>query len=196
MPKESGTDPDPRVGAAVAPEKHPTASPAHVLRLPRKQDGYAIHQLIKACPPLDLNSVYTYLLLAEHFAPTCVLAERDGKVDGFVSAYIRPDQKDVVFVWQVAVHERARGAGLGGRMLATLLRRPALREVRYLETTVGPGNQSSRRMFGGIATAAAASIHETALFEPDLFGPDGHDDERLLRIGPMATQPKEENNDN
>lgn len=158
------------------------------LRAPVKQDGHAIHQLIKHCPPLDLNSVYTYLLLCEHFSQTCVVAKMDDRVVGFVSAYIHPEKDDVLFVWQVAVHEQARGTGLGQHMLQALLIRPVLKAVRYLETTVGPDNVPSRRMFHGLATDHSAPVHESALFESALFGPEGHDDERLMRIGPITSE--------
>lgn len=164
------------------------------LRLPTKEDGRAIHELIRQCPPLDLNSVYTYLLLCEHFSQTCVVAEVDGHVRGFVSAYIHPERADVLFVWQVAVHDEARGMGLAQRMLHKLLNRTSTRAVRYMETTVGPDNLPSRRMFQAIATHYGARIQESALFEPRLFGPEGHDDERLLRIGPITIKTTEEQN--
>lgn len=162
------------------------------LRVPTKQDGQAIHQLIKQCPPLDLNSVYTYLLLCEHFQQTCVVAEVDDQLCGFVSAYLHPQHSDVLFVWQVAVHERARGMGLGQRMLKSVLSRPSTRDVRFLETTVGPDNVASRRMFHAVADDCQASVHERALFESALFGPDGHDDECLLRIGPITLKTTKE----
>ena len=79
------------------------------MRPPSRKDGAALHRLISECPPLDLNSLYAYLLLAEHFSDTCVLAESaGGRIDGFISAYVLPDRPDVLFVWQVAVHARTR----------------------------------------------------------------------------------------
>ncbi len=157
------------------------------LRQPQKQDAYPIHQLIAQCPPLDLNSVYTYLLLAEHHASTCVVAELgDGQAGGFVSAYVHPQQADTLFIWQVAVCVDARGCGLGQRMIEHLLQRPRLESIRYLETTVGPSNMASRRMFAAVANSASAAVKESALFDQALFGPDGHEDERLIRIGPLG----------
>lgn len=180
-------DPAPEVRFRPAASKGKTLDAKTItLRIPVKQDGLDIHHLIEQSPPLDLNSVYTYLLLCEHFSHTCVVAEMEGSVVGFVSGYLHPDQDDVLFVWQVAVHERARGMGLGQQMLLTLLSRPALKAVRFLETTVGPDNVPSRRMFHGLASHHSAPVHESALFESDLFGPDGHDDERLMRIGPIT----------
>src|SRR5690625_1098881 len=152
---DSGDDtvPDTRVGEqiptrAAATECVESRGTNVVLRQPRVSDGPHIHQLVSECPPLDLNSLYSYLLLCEHHASTCVVAESGEGVCGFVSAYVRPDQPDVIFVWQVAVHESARGTGLARRMLLELLNRDSMQNVRYLETTVGPENVSSRRMFG------------------------------------------------
>ncbi|NYT57103.1 diaminobutyrate acetyltransferase [Eoetvoesia caeni] len=156
-----------------------------VLRSPERSDAHAVHGLIQQCPPLDLNSVYTYLLLSEHFADTCLVALRGGQLDGFVSAYLPPQKTDVLFVWQVAVHQRARGLGLGGHLLRSLLARPAARQARYVETTVGPDNASSRRMFQGLAGHLNAPMHESLLFDRSLFGPSAHEDERLIRIGPF-----------
>jgi L-2,4-diaminobutyric acid acetyltransferase len=155
--------------------------------MPRKTDAAAIHRLISECPPLDLNSVYTYLLLTEHFPQTCIVAGCEDTIDGFVSAYIPPDQADTLFVWQVAVHERARGLGLARRMLKELLQRSGLEAVQYVETTVGPDNTASRGMFAGLARQMAAPVHEEPCFRPELFGAESHEDEPLLRIGPFGT---------
>lgn len=162
------------------------SSPTLALRVPVKADGHAIHGLVADCPPLDLNSMYTYLLLCEHFTDTCVVAQYDGKPEGFVSAYIPPAKPDVLFVWQVAVHARNRGRGLGRQMLDSLLNRAHLKGIRYIETTVAPDNPASRRMFDGLARSLNTSIQETALFGRDLFGIQAHQDEPLLRIGPLS----------
>lgn len=157
-----------------------------LLRAPAKADGYAIYQLIAQCPPLDLNSVYAYLLLCEHFSKTCVVAQSAQGFDGFISAYIHPARQDVLFVWQVAVHERARGQGLGKQMLQNLLQRPDLASMRFIETTVGPDNKASRNMFASLARQLNAKVTESDLFDRTLFGPEAHEDEKLIRIGPFS----------
>jgi len=174
--------------AAPARAPQPRQAAAYTLRMPRRADGAAIARLIGECPPLDTNSLYAYLLLCEHHDATCVVAESaGGRIDGFVSAYLVPRRPDVLFVWQVAVHERARGHRLGRAMLQELLRRDGLRHVRYLETTVGPDNQASRRTFAGLAHGLGAHVAEQPFFDRKLFGGAEHDDEMLLRIGPFST---------
>ncbi|HEY9317791.1 MULTISPECIES: diaminobutyrate acetyltransferase [Achromobacter] len=174
----------PTLSSAVAPA---VGAQTHTMRLPHRKDGAAIHRLIAECPPLDLNSLYAYLLLCEQFSDTCVIAESaGGRIDGFISAYVIPARPDVLFVWQVAVHARARGHRLGRAMLRELLQRKQLAHVRHLETTVGPDNQASRRSFTGLAGELGAHVSEQPFFDRQLFGGADHEDEMLLRIGPFA----------
>jgi len=157
-----------------------------VLRRPTLEDGAAVHALIAGSPPLDVNSTYAYLLLCHHFAETCVVAELDGKLVGFISGYIPPAQTDTFFVWQVAVHSDARGRGLGTSMLRYLLQSRNIGHIRYLDTTVSPSNQASRAMFARLARDLETVISEQPLFPKSLFGEGaGHEDEMLLRIGPF-----------
>ena len=161
-----------------------------VLRAPSLDDARQVHALVQACPPLDVNSLYVYLLLSHHHAETCVVAQgANGLLQGFVSAYIPPKMPDTLFVWQVAVHESARGTGLGGKMLSHLLERPALAGISFIETTVGPDNAASRGMFASLACKRNTQIAESALFEMHHFGHEAHEEERLLRLGPLSACP-------
>ncbi len=162
------------------------AEPAFTLRAPTPEDGAAIWELVRRCKPLDENSCYAYLILCEHFSGTCVVAEKDGDIIGFVSAYIPPRKSDVVFVWQVAVDQRARGMGLAGAMLEEATGRPACTGVRYMETTVSPGNVASETLFRKFAKRRGAACDEETLFTRSHFGSAAHEDEVLFRIGPLS----------
>lgn len=171
---------DTLIQPAVAPH-----AAAIDFRRPELADGAVIQRLIQSSPPLDVNSTYAYLLLCQHFRDTCVVALRQGQLAGFVSAYIPPATPQVLFVWQVAVRADARGLGLGTAMLEELLARDQTASVRYLETTVSPSNQASRRMFASLARDRCVALEEQALFTPTMFGGADHEAERLLRIGPF-----------
>lgn len=166
--------------------RRPRTAPDVTLSAPGVRHGAAIHRLVEACKPLDLNSTYAYLLLCEHFAETCVHAERGGHTVGFISAYRRPKRSGVIFVWQVAVAKEMRGQGLARAMLRELIDRPALRDCRFLETTVSPSNEASRRLFHSLARERQAAITERVLFSENDFGGEQHESEVLIRIGPFA----------
>ena len=95
------------------------------LREPAAEDGADIWSLVRDCKPLDENSMYCNLIQCDHFRDTCVVAELGGEVVGWVSAYVLPYDPSTLFVWQVAVSEKARGTGMGGLMLSSLLQRKA-----------------------------------------------------------------------
>lgn len=158
-----------------------------LFRPPELKDGAPIWQLVKDTGVLDLNSVYAYLLVAEHFAPTSVVAELDGEVVGFISAYCPPHKDGTVFVWQVGVAEAGRGRGIATRMLVDIIEREACRDVRYLDTTVGPSNDASKALFRGLARRLSTEVSETVLFTREMFPqPEEHEPEILFRIGPFA----------
>lgn len=152
---------------------------------PAAEDAVAIAELIAACPPLDPNSLYCNLLQSTHFARTCVKAVRCGVLDGWVSGYRLPDDPEAMFVWQVAVHERARGIGLGKSMLDALFKRPALAGARRLITTVTPSNEASRAMFAAFARQREAAIETRPCFDSERHFAGHHESEELIIIGPF-----------
>lgn len=163
----------------------PSTETAIQLRMPRSEDGFALHQLVARCAPLDPNSVYCNLLQCSHFAGTAVAAERAGELVGFVSGYIPPTQPDTLFIWQVAVDARARGAGLARRMLLEILRRDTCREVRYIETTITPDNAASWALFRGLARTLDVPTQDNVHFDCNTHFGGQHASEHLLRIGPF-----------
>ena len=162
-----------------------TQSMEITFREPRPSDGPVVHALIEACPPLDVNSCYCYLLLCSHFAQTCVVAESPDGIVGFISAYARQDSPHALFVWQVAVSSAARGQGLAGRMLDSIIARPACAGINRMETTVSPSNRASESVFRSFAKRHDAAVETSSLFERSDFGNENHEEEVLFTIGPL-----------
>lgn len=153
------------------------------LRPPRRGDGARLHAFVERSS-LETNSRYAYLLLGRHFRDTCVLAEHEGELVGFVAAYRLPRRPDTLFVWQVGVAEVARGQGLGLRMLTTLVCRADAPVVRCLEATVEAGNRASQRLFAALARELRTTCTTARGFTAEEFGDQDHDDEVLHRVGP------------
>lgn len=174
---------------AADPSARPRAgrsAPAVLLRAPVPADGPAVTDLIRRCPPLDVNSAYCNLVQCAHFADTCVLAELDGRVVGWISAHRPPAAPEQIFVWQVAVDGSARGLGLGGRMLDTLLARPAVRGAEVLTTTVTESNTASWALFEGFARRRGLRLAKAPLFTRELHFAGEHDTEWQATIGPLS----------
>lgn len=153
-----------------------------LLRAPNAEEGLEIQQLINTNPPLDTNSAYNYYLLCKHFADTCIVAEHEGKVAGFLSAYLIPGRPDTLFVWQVVVDKSLRGKRVAARMLDTLITRCS-GTVHYIEATVNPSNTASRSLFESLARQHGTTIKEEKFLEAEAFGPAAdHESEILLHI--------------
>ncbi len=161
------------------------AVPLVKFRSPTVLDGHAVTALIKDSPPLDNNSAYCNLLQCTHFAQTCVIAESDNCILGWMSAYIPPDQQDHIFVWQVAVHPDARGKGLAKHLLYTLLSRQSLANVRYLITTITLDNQASWTVFERFAQSHQLNLTQTPHFKKEPHFKGAHETEFLVKIGPF-----------
>lgn len=164
------------------------AIPTVRFRSPSALDGYAVTALIKSSPPLDNNSAYCNLLQCSHFAHTCVVAESDDCILGWVSAYIPPNQNDHIFIWQVVVHPEARGKGLAKHMLHALFSRKALAEVRYLITTITQDNEASWGVFENFAKLHQLNLSKSPHFEKERHFQGVHDTEFLVEIGPFEIQ--------
>ncbi len=142
-------------------------SKAPVLRRPDARDGAAIWELVQACKPLDENSVYCNLVQCDHFRDTCVVAERDGRVVGWVSGYILPNDPQTLFVWQVAVHSSARGLGLGSLMLASLMERDTCKDITRMQTTITADNEASWSLFRRFSRRRGGALSSQAHFTRD-----------------------------
>lgn len=150
-----------------------------------------MRHLIADTAVLDVNSTYAYLLMATDFADTSIVASRDGDLCGAITGYHPPANPEVLFVWQVAVARRVRGTGLAATMLDELVRR--VRTDRHghpvtVEATVSPSNAASRALFGAFARRHGVPLSEHARFRAAHLDADqSHDDEPVLRIGPLVT---------
>jgi L-2,4-diaminobutyric acid acetyltransferase len=157
------------------------------LRPPVATDGPRVTRLIGHCPPLDTNSAYCNLLQCTDFAGTSVIAESEGELLGWISAYRPPSSPECLFVWQVAVSAQARGMGLAGRMLDALLGRPEVAGATALTTTITADNAASWALFEAFARRHGATLTRTPRFEREAHFARAHDTEWQARIAPLPT---------
>ncbi|MEZ6132584.1 MAG: diaminobutyrate acetyltransferase [Planctomycetaceae bacterium] len=149
-------------------------------------DGPGIWRLVRDSGVLDENSAYLYLLLCRDFSDTCLVAERDGRLAGFVTAYRPPDEPEVLFIWQVAVAPAARRQGVALQMLTELVDRVGRSSLRFIEATVAPSNSASRQLFASLARTldVPLTIVPEEGFTQNDFPSGDHEPEPRVRIGP------------
>lgn len=171
------------------PDHHGAARKGIVFRRPETCDGKDVYEIARTSGTLDVNSAYHYLLLCRYFADTCLVAEKQGRVIGFCTAFIPPGAPDTVFVWQVAVDYQERGQGIGVRILIEIINNLKALNVQYLDATITPSNSASIRLFTSAAKQMNAPFRfETVFFTASDFGKNVHEPEKLFHIGPIPHQ--------
>lgn len=162
-----------------------------------RYDAQALHALIGACPPLDVNSLYAYALLALHHGSTCFVALRDGQLCGAVTGYVPPEQPDTYFLWQIAIAPAQQGSGLGSALLNHVVQHClAGKKLQLLETTISPDNAASQRLFRRFAQRQGVNCLQLPLLSSEELQPlqdlesaqsqPVHEAEDLYRLGPWT----------
>ncbi len=162
-----------------------------IIRKPRVEDGAQLHELVAQSDAVDDNSSYLYLLLCQDFADTCVVAQSEGTIAGFVTGYVPPRRPSSLFVWQVVVAPQAQRQGLAQRMLKALVAQFPGEHLEYVEATITPGNVPSRKLFAALARDLGTEINFSEYFRAEHFGNSAHDPEELCRVGPIRETRKE-----
>ncbi|MFF7366201.1 diaminobutyrate acetyltransferase [Streptomyces tricolor] len=156
-----------------------------VFRTPTPEDGLKVWELVADTPGLDTNSPYAYVLWFRDFADCSLVATVDDEIVGFLTGYRRPEEPETYFVWQTAVSPRHGIPFLGVKLFEEAAERQRARGARFVEASVSAENRSILMVLRQYARRRGAEITEQLLFPAELLG-DGHHDEILQRIGPLA----------
>lgn len=153
-------------------------------RDPKKDDAKYIFKLIKDSGRLDVNSEYLYLLQSTHFKDTCCVATDHGKIVGFASGYLIPNDCHTLFIWQIVVDEKYRGHSIAQNMISEIMSRKRTNPIFNIYATVSSDNTASNRVFEKIAKELDVSITKETLFKISDFE-HAHEAEILYKIGPI-----------
>lgn len=167
------------------PDSTSSADNAILIRPSCPADGQKIWQLVRETGVLDPNSVYCYLLLCDHFRETCRVAEQDGKIIGFVTAYKLPGKDNTLFIWQIGIAVEARGRGIAKKLVLELLSGKACKNINTLQATISPSNSASMALFRAIARHLETGFAEREYFAEELFPGMQHEKENLVTVGPF-----------
>jgi len=148
-----------------------------------------LYEIVSKCPPLDLNSKYAYFLIGEHFSKTSIVVTDGQDIIAMTSAYVNPQKEDTLFIWQVAVLPEYRGMNLGHKMINEILKRPLLKKIKYLETTITEKNTASKKVFLNLAKNLNCHIKKKEFLSSEDFtgikDRTFHESELLYKIGPF-----------
>lgn len=143
-------------------------------------DSPKVQSLIADCPPLDIHTPYTYWTILSRKPSFCFGAWKDDELLGVVLAI---PSGDSVFVWQIGVLSADRGQGIARALLDKVLTAANHSRILALEATVGPENDTSRKLFGAFASSHGFELTESDEFAVQDASGQSVGEERLLQIG-------------
>jgi L-2,4-diaminobutyric acid acetyltransferase len=155
----------------------------HQFRPIRLADAIVLWRFVEASDGLDRNSFYCYVVIAEMFGHTSIIAEDpSGSPVGFVTALPLPKDPSELFIWQLYVDPNVRGNGIAGTLLWEAVQAAGASVVR---ATVNPDNHASMGAFRSLAKRMGSRLVTREYLSSSDFPPEvgPHDSEHLVSIG-------------
>lgn len=118
-----------------------------VLRTPEAEDTCRITDLADGFASGEAYAPQGDFMNNAAFRDTSVVAELEGEVVGFVTAYRLPYDPQTLFVWHADVAEAARDRGLASRMLGHLMRQEACVGITRVQTTITSMDERAWTLF-------------------------------------------------
>lgn len=153
-------------------------------KAPSLSDVPGIFELVKNSGALEVNTEYSYLLIAKQFSLTSAVCLSKGNVVGYLSGYRLPENPTALFVWQIAVDADFRGRGIAKGLILDVLSRPQNQEVSYVQATVAASNLASTALFKSLSNDLGCGFSSTEYFQDYHFS-ECHEAEPLLSVGPF-----------
>lgn len=158
--------------------------PILTIKIPTQSDGKQMWKIAKDTDVLDLNSSYSYNLIATHFNQTSAIGYLNHQPIGFLSAYFIPTSPQTLFIWQIGVSPMYQGRRVAFAMIQDVLNREVCQNVTLINTTIAPSNIASQKLFQKIAQLLITDFKRSSYFSRMDF-PNSHEQEDLITIGPF-----------
>ncbi len=107
-------------------------------------DVAAVRAFVKANPPLDLHSAFTYWVLFSYQNDLCFLMEDEaGRIIGFVSGVTSSRDPGACYLWQLAVDAAHRRSAVAHRLTAEFHDAACRLGCRRIQFSIDPANAPS-----------------------------------------------------
>ena len=156
--------------------------PIPVLRAPVPEDGARIAALAKDFTSGKARDLPETLVGRGAFSETSVLAELDGKLLGWVSAYILPYDPQTLFIWTVEVVKVERNPELSSLMLGYLMRQEPCAGVTRVQTVISCDEDRPWTLFRRFARWQHSRMDIQPYFTQALTPHKRHENDNMVTI--------------
>lgn len=137
------------------------------IRSLKERDIQSVREILAQGEPFVASyNHYIYWMLGKYFPSTCLVAERDDQILGYIGA-LCAGEKQKIFVWQIAVKANIRGQEIGRKLLENIVVAAGNLGICQLEIAINDKNIPCKRMveklvrdFGGTITEKETYYNE------------------------------------
>lgn len=116
------------------------------IRALKEEDIKAVREILTQGEPFVASyNNYIYWMLGKYFPSTCLVAEENGQILGYIGALLSAE-KQKIFIWQIAVKPEERGRRIGRKLLKRILLVAGDMGIMQLEIAINDENIPCRHM--------------------------------------------------
>ncbi|WP_394267080.1 GNAT family N-acetyltransferase [Anaerotignum sp.] len=138
----------------------------------QKKDIPAVQNILKEGEPyVFAYKEYVYWILERYFQDICYVFEEDSKIQGYIGA-VYSAEKNVIFVWQIAVSQSAGKSGIGSSLFMQILKYAGKKKDVRVEIAINPENIYCRKMMKRVAEKMHFKIEVVEKYDDGIFQED------------------------
>ena len=146
------------------------------IRTAIEKDFLNIWGFVRNCKPLESYGAHFYRIMLRYFGDSCFIAEQDGEIVGFILGFETQRHPGSYFLWQIGVHPKFQGQGIGAKILAHMEDETRRKGCVRIEVTIDPENCPSQKLFEKIGFSNVSNKEgETIKVEGNLAVKDYYD---------------------
>jgi L-2,4-diaminobutyric acid acetyltransferase len=145
-----------------------------------QDDFLDIYNFVSICKPLENYAEHFYKIMFRYFGNSCLVAEYNNKIVGFLLGFRSQVDNTTFFIWQIGVYSYYRGKEIGKVLVEELEKVAKKLGCKRIEVTVDPTNLASQKLFEKTGYLNHSS-HEGATITvsgktavKDYYRPKGH----------------------
>lgn len=143
------------------------------------EDVDAVRTFVRANPPLDLHSAFSYWVLFSYQNDLCfVMEDDDGRLVGFVSGVTSAHDRGICYLWQLAVDSALRRSAIAHQLTAEFHAAARRLGCTRIQFSIDPANVPSLSAAQRFAAKYGFAMKKVSAvsFRDSIDGVDVHED--------------------
>ena len=113
------------------------------IRRVKEEDFFEIMNLASKCNPIPIERDSIYHLFTRYFADTCLVAEKDNKIVGYILGFFSQQDKTVAYIHNICVSPDFRRKKIGSSLYQKFFQNMKKKKCQRVFLIINPVNRLS-----------------------------------------------------